>query len=137
MILTGGKPKYPTKKLSLYHFVHHKFYWIALRSNRDLRGERPATNRRKVKVLFLSKPPDFQRALRFGRFPGFARVSLCSEPNVDEDESRAMVNVTDRGKPKYWEKTLSQCQFLDHKFHVDCAGVEPGLLQSEAGDYPQ
>jgi len=46
-------------------------------------------------------------------------------------------NATDKGKPNYWEKNLSQCHLLDHKFHVDCPGIEPGLPESEAGDYPQ
>jgi hypothetical protein len=27
-------------------------------------------------------------------------------------------NDTDRGKPKYWGKNLSQCHFVQHKCHV-------------------
>jgi len=40
----------------------------------------------------------------------------------------------DRGKLKYWEKTLSQCHFVCHKSHVDRPWIEPGPLRWEAGD---
>jgi hypothetical protein len=33
---------------------------------------------------------------------------------------------TDRGKPKYSEKNLSQCQFFHHKSHTDKPGIERG-----------
>jgi hypothetical protein len=36
-------------------------------------------------------------------------------------------NETDRGKPKYSEKNLSQCQFFHQKSHMDWSGIEPGL----------
>jgi hypothetical protein len=35
-------------------------------------------------------------------------------------------NDGDREKPKYWEKTLSHCNFIDHKLHMDWSGIEPG-----------
>jgi hypothetical protein len=43
-------------------------------------------------------------------------------------------NETDRGNPKYSEKNLSQCHFVDHKSHMDRPGIEPGPPQSEVGD---
>ena len=33
-------------------------------------------------------------------------------------------NDTDRGKPKYWNKTLSQCNFVHHKSHIDLPRIE-------------
>jgi hypothetical protein len=33
-------------------------------------------------------------------------------------------NDTDRGKPKYWEKTLSQCDFVYHKSPKESFGTE-------------
>jgi hypothetical protein len=35
-------------------------------------------------------------------------------------------NETDRRKPKYSGKNLSQCHFIHHKYHMDWAGIEPG-----------
>jgi hypothetical protein len=36
-------------------------------------------------------------------------------------------NKTDREKPKYSGKNLSQCHFVHHKFHMDWPGMNPGL----------
>jgi hypothetical protein len=36
-------------------------------------------------------------------------------------------NEIDTIKPKYSEKTLSQCHFVHHKSHMDQAGIKPGL----------
>jgi hypothetical protein len=42
-------------------------------------------------------------------------------------------NEIDKGKPKYSEKTLSQCHFVRHKSHMDWPGIEPGSPLWEAG----
>jgi hypothetical protein len=42
-----------------------------------------------------------------------------SEQNVGKDECVALVHGNDRGKPKYSEKNLSQCQFAHHTLHMD------------------
>jgi hypothetical protein len=36
---------------------------------------------------------------------------------------------TSRGKEKYWEENLYQCQLVHQKFLIDQPGTEPGLLQ--------
>jgi hypothetical protein len=38
-------------------------------------------------------------------------------------------NDTDRGKPKYLEKNLSQCQFVYHKYDMDRLQIEPWALR--------
>jgi hypothetical protein len=43
-------------------------------------------------------------------------------------------NETDRGKPKYSGKNLSQCHFVYHKSRMDWPGIEPGPPRWEAGD---
>jgi hypothetical protein len=32
-------------------------------------------------------------------------------------------NNTDRAKPKYWDRNLSQCHLVHHKSHVDWSGI--------------
>ena len=39
-------------------------------------------------------------------------------------------NDTERGKPKYSDKTLYQCHFIHHKSQKDWPGLEPGLLRT-------
>jgi hypothetical protein len=43
-------------------------------------------------------------------------------------------NDIDRRKPKYSGKNLSQCHFVNHKFHMNWPGIEPGPPRWEAGD---
>jgi hypothetical protein len=39
-----GKPKYPERNPSEYHFVYLELPWLGLGSNTNLRAERPATS---------------------------------------------------------------------------------------------
>jgi len=34
-------------------------------------------------------------------------------------------NDTDKVKQKYWEKSLSHCDIVQHKSNMDCPGMEP------------
>ena len=43
---------------------------------------------------------------------------------------------TNKREPKYWDKHLSQCHYLHHKFHMDWAGSELGTRLWRAGDQP-
>jgi hypothetical protein len=43
-------------------------------------------------------------------------------------------NETERGKPKYSGKNLSQCHFVHHKSHTDLPRIEPWSPRWEAGD---
>jgi hypothetical protein len=43
-------------------------------------------------------------------------------------------NESDRGKPKYSGKTLSQSHFVYNKSHMDWPGIEPEPPRLEAGD---
>jgi hypothetical protein len=43
-------------------------------------------------------------------------------------------NKTDIWKPKYSEKNLSQCYFVNHKSHMDWPGIEPAPSRWEAGE---
>ena len=38
-------------------------------------------------------------------------------------------NGTDRGKLKYWERSLSQCHFVHHQPHMYWTGTKPGSPQ--------
>jgi hypothetical protein len=37
---------------------------------------------------------------------------------IDDKSVELWWNDTDRGKPMYWDKSLSQYQFVQHKSHV-------------------
>jgi hypothetical protein len=41
-------------------------------------------------------------------------------------------NDPDRGKPKYWERNLSRCHFIHHKWHMHRSDIEPGSPECEA-----
>jgi len=43
-------------------------------------------------------------------------------------------NDPDKGKPKYWDKNPSLCQFEHHKYHVDWAGMELDPPARQVGD---
>jgi hypothetical protein len=42
-------------------------------------------------------------------------------------------NDTDGGKPKYWERNLSQRHFVHQKYHMDRPGIETGPPSGEDG----
>jgi hypothetical protein len=71
-----------------------------------------------------------------------AALRLIVQP-CDQDDSffsyfRVMEhrwNETDRGKPKYSRKNLSQCHFVRHKSHMDLPGIETVPPRWEAGDW--
>lgn len=44
-------------------------------------------------------------------------------------------NDPDKGKPKYWDKNPSLCQFEHHKYHVDWAGMELDPPARQVGDW--
>jgi hypothetical protein len=46
-------------------------------------------------------------------------------------------NDTDRGKPKYSEKTLSHCYFVHHKFHTQWPATEPRTLEVKGQQLPK
>jgi hypothetical protein len=41
---------------------------------------------------------------------------------------RMSVDISDRGKLKYWEKNLFQCHFVHHAFDMDWPAIEVSLL---------
>jgi hypothetical protein len=60
-------------------------------------------------------------------------VQTCDEDEEKDDQffSFSQVvehrwNETNRGKPKYSGKNLSQCHFVHHKSHKDRRGIESG-----------
>jgi hypothetical protein len=72
--------------------------------------------RKKVKILFYPCFPISERALLFGRFPGFVR-SFFAKQHVDVECIWSNGGMILRGEPKYSEKNVSQCQFAHHKPH--------------------
>jgi hypothetical protein len=49
-----------------------------------------------------------------------------------EGKSVWTINGIIKEKQKYSEKTLNQCQCVNHKFHTDWPGIELSLLQWKA-----
>jgi len=44
-------------------------------------------------------------------------------------------NDTDRGKLKYWEKTLTHCQTVNQNSHIIWPGIEPGPPSLKTNTY--
>jgi hypothetical protein len=59
-------------------------------------------------------------ALTFLKFPRLRSLKISME---------CWWNDTDRGKPTYSERNVSQGHFVDHKAHGDWPGIEPGSSQ--------
>jgi hypothetical protein len=57
--------------------------------------------------------------LLFGRFPGFIRLFFWLEQHAYEDGCGALVELSEREKPKYCEQTLAHGHFVHHKSHMN------------------
>ena len=55
--------------------------------------------------------------------------SAVPQPTAPRRVPGRWTNDTDRGKPKYSEANLFQCQFLRQKSHMDWPGIEAGRAQ--------
>jgi len=68
-----------------------------------------------------------------GLFPsGFPTKTLCA-PFLPPIRAIWPAHLD---RTKYWEKNLSQCQFVHHKSHMDWPEMEPGLTRWQAGNWP-
>jgi len=54
--------------------------------------------------------------------------------SVIREWMQSFCGVAITGKPKYLEKTLSQCYFVYHKSHTEWPGIAPGPAWSEVCD---
>jgi len=45
-------------------------------------------------------------------------------------------NDTERVKPKYWERNLSQCRLIHQKYDRHWSGIEPETQRWETGGWP-
>jgi len=61
---------------------------------------------------------------------------LVLEQHVAEDEYGALVERYWKGKSEHSKKIPSQRQSFHHKHHMDRLGIEPGLPQWEAAEWP-
>ena len=85
MLLTGDT-EVLYQNVSDYHFIHHKLTGTDPGSNTGLRCERPTINchnkglafpdYKKGMLFSIHCSPIFERALLYGRSPGFARLSF-------------------------------------------------------------
>ena len=78
--------------------------------------------------------PISKMSLVFGRFPGSTPLFFWLEQHAYEDGYEALVEWSDREKPKYCEQTLAHGHFVHHKSHMDSSGIEPGPLQWQTDD---
>lgn len=81
--------------------------------------------------------PDFRESIAFRRCSGFGRLSFRDEHYTYEDDYGEMVENTDRGKPEYLEKNLSQCKFVRNRPHLGWLGMELGRPWLRAGHQPR
>jgi hypothetical protein len=79
------------------------------------------------KYFTVQRFPDFQMERCFMKVPRLGPFVLPVRVTVDEIE--LWYNDTDKGKRKYADEDLSQCQFHRHKSHIDWPEIEPGTPQ--------
>jgi hypothetical protein len=78
-----------------------------------------------IKVIFFCG--EETRSRSYGRTAALRLiVQSCDEDEVKDVQFFSFFQVmeqrwneTDRGKPKYWGKNLSQCHSVHHKSHMD------------------
>ena len=68
--------------------------------------------------LYVSFPSNWNR-IAWWNIPGLSPACPSGKSNMKMKMNMEHCwNVTDRGRPKYWEKNLSQFQFVHYKSHL-------------------
>jgi hypothetical protein len=123
MILTGGNRS--TWRQTCPGAIHStiKLTWAYLRSNSGLHG---GLNWKEVESTLLSNFHDFRMSIAFWKVPQLrlfpsGKGNIWSKANVEH-----LWKDTERGKPEYLERNLSQCHCIHHKSHIGLHGIEIG-----------
>ena len=94
----------------------------------------PTRRTGKSERIFLSNASRFSK--QHCLLEGSQTMSICpGKGNADIKMSMEQWwNYTERGKPKYSDKSLSQCQLVHQRSHMDWSGIELGPSRWKAGD---